>query len=150
MQATSEQKETNQWLSTAVTTIIIVIAIILFGAAISQLGLLKGVLGRETAVSSKLSAGVPDDAITLTAQSMRFGLTELQVTAGEETTLVLDNHDLYGHSFDNDDLDLHAEMAANGRSVITFIATEPGTYEIYCGVPGHREAGMVSTLVVTP
>ena len=142
MQATSERKETNQWLSTAVTTGIIVIAIILFGAAISQLGLLNGVMAGKTSV--------PDDAITLTAQSMRFGLTELQVTAGEETTLVLDNHDLYGHSFDNDDLDIHAEMAGNGRSVITFIATEPGTYEIYCGVPGHREAGMVSTLVVTP
>lgn len=142
MQATSEQKETNQWLSTAVTIAIIGLAIILFGAAISQLGILNGVVTGKTSV--------PDDAITLTAQSMRFGLTELQVTAGEETTLVLDNHDLYGHSFDNDDLDLHAEMAANGRSVITFIAPEPGTYEIYCGVPGHREAGMVSTLIVTP
>ena len=70
--------------------------------------------------------------------------------AGEETTLILENHDLYGHSFDSDELNLHAKMDANGSSVITFTATDPGTYEVYCGVPGHREAGMVSTLVVEP
>jgi uncharacterized cupredoxin-like copper-binding protein len=41
-------------------------------------------------------------------------------------------------------------MDANGRSAISFIPTKPGTYDIYCGVPGHLEAGMVSTLVVDP
>ena len=24
----------------------------------------------------------------------------------------------------------------------------PGTYEYYCNVPGHKEAGMVGTLIV--
>jgi plastocyanin len=26
----------------------------------------------------------------------------------------------------------------------------PGTYNIYCGLPGHKEAGMVATLRVNP
>ena len=26
----------------------------------------------------------------------------------------------------------------------------PGTYSIYCGLPGHKEAGMVATLRVNP
>ena len=142
MQATNEQENSNQWVATAVSIIIISIAIILFGAVINQLGLLNGLAGRETAVSN--------NAIHLNAKAMRFGMTELHVKAGEEVTLVLDNHDLYAHSFDIDGLDLHVEMNANGRSVIKFTATEPGTYNIYCGVPGHREAGMVSTLVVEP
>ncbi|KRT67293.1 MAG: hypothetical protein XU08_C0004G0001, partial [candidate division WWE3 bacterium CSP1-7] len=31
---------------------------------------------------------------------------------------------------------------------IEFDATTAGTYEIYCAVAGHRESGMVGTLVV--
>lgn len=142
MQPAKEQVTTNQWVSTAVSIVFVGIAIILFGVVISQLGLLNGLLNRETAV--------PSNTIHITAEAMRFGQAKLRVKAGEEVTLVLDNHDFYGHSFDVDELDLHLVMEANGRSTITFTPTEPGTYEIYCGVPGHHAAGMVSTLIVEP
>lgn len=33
-------------------------------------------------------------------------------------------------------------------ALVTFTPTEPGTYEFYCAVPGHREAGMVGTVIV--
>jgi len=47
------------------------------------------------------------------------------------------------------DAAMHAHTAAGETVTVTFTPTEPGTYEFYCTVPGHREAGMIGTLVVT-
>ena len=140
MQAAGKQTNSNQWLTTAVTTTIIVLAIILFGWVMSRMGLFNRVGSGKAAVAA--------DSLQLTTEAMRFGQEVLQVTIGQEVTLVLDNRDLYGHSFDVDALNVHVEMPANGRTPFTFTPTETGTYTIYCAVPGHREAGMVSTLVV--
>lgn len=129
-------------LGTAVTTTGIVIAIILFGLIINQMGLLNGLFSPEIAS--------PAGQLQVAAENMRFGQETLRVRADQPVQLALANHDLYGHSFDVDELDLHIAMPANGRTVVEFTAPEPGVYTIYCAVPGHREAGMISTLVVDP
>lgn len=98
----------------------------------------------ETAVS------LPPNTIQYTTKEMRFGQTELHIKAGQEITLQLQNYDLYAHSFDIDELNLHVQMPANNQVTTQFTAPEPGTYTIYCSVPGHREAGMIATLVVEP
>jgi uncharacterized cupredoxin-like copper-binding protein len=41
-------------------------------------------------------------------------------------------------------------MAAGKPALALFTPTTTGTYSFYCGVPGHREAGMVGTLIVEP
>lgn len=140
MQAARTQAKSNQWLATAVTMFFIGVAIVLFGAVISRMGLFNRLGTGATAVA--------EDTQQITAEAMRFGTPELRLKAGETATLALDNRDLYGHSFDVDVFDLHVEMPANGQVKTSFTPTEPGTYTIYCNVPGHREAGMVSTLIV--
>lgn len=46
-----------------------------------------------------------------------------------------------------DDLEVvHAE--ADSTATGSFTVDEPGTYTIYCAIPGHREAGMEGTLEV--
>jgi uncharacterized cupredoxin-like copper-binding protein len=45
-------------------------------------------------------------------------------------------------------LDLHVGAAANGSGTIEFTPSQPGTYEFFCTVAGHKEAGMVGSLVV--
>ena len=52
-----------------------------------------------------------------------------------------------GHAIADDDL--HVAHADAGDTVMaTFIVEEPGTYQVYCSVPGHREPGMEATLTV--
>lgn len=146
MQVTTpvQEKESN-WLSTGGMVLGILVCLLLFGAVVSRMGLLNGLVNRgETAVS------IPNNTLTYTTKAMRFGQTELRVQAGQEITLQLENYDMYAHSFDIDELGLHVEMPANGRVTTQFTAPEPGSYTIYCAVPGHREAGMIATLIVEP
>ncbi len=57
------------------------------------------------------------------------------------------DHDDEDHAMDGDDL--HAAHADAGETVTaTLMMNEPGTYQVYCSVPGHREAGMEATLTV--
>ena len=73
---------------------------------------------------------------------------------GEAITTVAEHDDLGDHEHDMEqmaaEVDVHVAAAINGgSSVLQFTPTEPGTYEYYCTVEGHKEAGMVGQLVVT-
>ncbi|MBK8904764.1 MAG: cupredoxin domain-containing protein [Anaerolineaceae bacterium] len=118
----------------------IVVGVLLVGVVIARMGLLNGLTRGETAVSPH--------TIAYTTQNMQFGQDTVRLKAGEPVTFQLDNKDMYAHSFDVDELDWHVPMPANDAVVVDFTAVAPGTYTIYCAVPGHREAGMVATLVV--
>ena len=79
-----------------------------------------------------------------------FDRTELRAKVGETVALRLENQDSTSHSFDIDELNVHALMPAGTPALALFTPNTPGTYTFYCGIPGHREAGMVGTLVVEP
>jgi uncharacterized cupredoxin-like copper-binding protein len=140
----TEEKESS-WLTKVGLAAGILVCLLLFGLVIGRMGLLNGVVNRgETAVSTQ------NNTLIYTTKAMRFGQTELRIKAGQEITLQLENYDMYAHSFDIDELELHVEMPANDRVTTQFTALEPGTYTIYCAVPGHRQAGMIATLLVEP
>jgi uncharacterized cupredoxin-like copper-binding protein len=46
------------------------------------------------------------------------------------------------------DSDLHFFASAGDKAVLNFTALEPGTYEIFCSIQGHKEAGMIGKLIV--
>jgi uncharacterized cupredoxin-like copper-binding protein len=107
---------------------------------------------------------------------LTFEPDEFTVPAGQEVTVELTSqaveHDLViedasevghvggeGHGDHGEDEhdedhaegehDLHVAHADPNETVTaTFQIDEPGTYEVYCSVPGHREAGMTATLEV--
>jgi plastocyanin len=145
MQVTQEKE--NSWLTTVGLGLGILICLLLFGLVIARMGLLNGLVrGGETAASASLSA----DVIRLTSQDMRFGQDEIRLKVGQTVTFTLDNKDLYAHSFDADEFDVHTAMPANNQVTASFTATRPGTFDFYCGVPGHQQAGMVGKIVVEP
>jgi uncharacterized cupredoxin-like copper-binding protein len=111
--------------------------------------------------------------ITLITRDLEFEPKTIEVTAGQPVRLTLHNEGVLEHDFsvmhisagDVDehshgaadhaahmdsmgDPDLHVFAGGGETSTLTFTALEAGTYEFYCAVVGHKEAGMTGTLIV--
>ncbi|MBC8161303.1 MAG: cupredoxin domain-containing protein [Roseiflexaceae bacterium] len=98
------------------------------------------------AVSPELLASLP----ALSTPGMYFDQTTLRAQVGATVALRLDNPHGVSHAFDIDALNVHIPVVAGEQSLILFKPEQPGTYSFYCGLPGHRQAGMVGTLIVEP
>lgn len=94
-----------------------------------------------------------------------FSPSTLEVPAGATVTLNLSNSGTLEHEmvimvlgkdattpFDDDDepnIFWEAELEAGQSSTIEFTApSEPGVYNVVCGIPAHLEQGMRATLTV--
>ena len=89
---------------------------------------------------------VPPASLVLRTENMAFATTELVADSGA-VTVVVDNQDLWWHTFTIDELEVNLNVPSSGKREITFTAS-PGTYSFYCAIPGHKELGMSGTLVV--
>jgi len=101
---------------------------------------------------------------------LRFEPDTITVKVGETIRLMVDNeegttlHDLsveeipvenvmsegaeHGHAEAANDFALHVAAEAGEHGALIFTATEPGEYEFFCSVAGHREGGMKGTIIV--
>ena len=82
-------------------------------------------------------------------EGLAFGVTEVTASPG---TIVLTsvNPQAVPHNIaiDEPTQEIGEIVQDGGTSEITVTIDEPGEYEFYCSVPGHREAGMVGKLIV--
>jgi uncharacterized cupredoxin-like copper-binding protein len=129
-----------------------------------------------TAVTILLTAcaatSQPATEITVEATDFAYNPVSITVPAGQPVTLTLTNTGKVEHDFvidkinvtdveasdtgpaahhqmgDMPEYDLHFFAKAGDTSVLNFTALEPGTYEIFCSIEGHKEAGMIGELVV--
>jgi uncharacterized cupredoxin-like copper-binding protein len=118
-----------------------------------------------------LFAAEADETLVIDMQDIVFAPMEVTIVAGELVEIELINSGVLVHDFtieeihtvhayhdpdqqaaghDDHDAEYAMHHALEGGDSITMrmIAEEPGTYEFYCTVPGHREAGMIGTLIV--
>ena len=111
--------------------------------------------------------------IVVKAEALKFTPTTIEAIAGQPVKLTFQNADSLDHDFsimefpmamasatqapiaghdmgNMGGLEPELHMAAlMGQTVaLEFTPTKPGTYEFFCTVPGHKEAGMKGTLVV--
>jgi uncharacterized cupredoxin-like copper-binding protein len=94
-----------------------------------------------------------------------FNPNDFTVPAGQEITLELSNNGAVVHDFiimkngttvgddfgDEDEANIYwkAELDPGSSGSYTFTApSEPGEYQVVCGIAGHYLAGMVATLFV--
>lgn len=114
----------------------------------------------------------PVAKITVNMKEFAFTPNVINVSAGQPVELTLVNEGAIEHDFvievipvedveasgegmgdhhmsgDHSEFDLHSSTAANATSTLTFTPTQPGTYQIICSVPGHKDAGMIGELIV--
>lgn len=111
-------------------------------------------------------------SFAVTAKEFGFTPAQLTVTAGQPVELTFQNTGAVEHDWSVREIDLagspsatgetgdahmtgmhdarklHVAAGPAGQSKLTFTPSKAGTYEVFCTVAGHKEAGMVGTLTV--
>ena len=114
----------------------------------------------------------PGTEITVEAIDFAYSPFSIKIPAGQSVTLTLKNSGKVEHDFVIDKInvidisvgesghaehhqvghgpeyDLHFFAKAGETATLEFTALDPGTYEIFCSVEGHKEAGMIGELIV--
>lgn len=112
---------------------------------------------------------LPEGALRVEMGALYFQPNKLEVPKGQPVTLAVVNIDNNIHDWTIDRIpvkdkkeqsaghhaghggdapDLHVSANPRKTGILTFTPLESGTYEYYCTIPGHKEAGMRGTLVV--
>jgi uncharacterized cupredoxin-like copper-binding protein/mono/diheme cytochrome c family protein len=89
------------------------------------------------------------DQFTVESHDIAFVPTEIEVPSDTKVTILLPNLGAAPHNFSIDELDISVDIAPGETKEVKITAPE-GEYEYYCNIPGHKEAGMVGTLISRP
>jgi uncharacterized cupredoxin-like copper-binding protein len=96
--------------------------------------------------AASAEAGGAEQEVTITGHDIYFDPAEVHIKAGK-VKFILPNEGAAQHDFSIDELGIQVDMPA-GTTQEVEADIPSGTYEFYCNVPGHEDAGMVGTLVV--
>ena len=118
---------------------------------------------------------IPKAELTLEATDIAFDKDRFEVIVGQSVKVTLQNEGVLEHDFsimeiphtgevmaeemDEEESDhdmsnmeiepeVHVAAETGGSHSVEFTPSEAGEYEFFCTVEGHKEAGMVGTLVV--
>ena len=87
-------------------------------------------------------------AFSIGATDLAFDLKAVKVPADGEVTVTLTNKGVVEHDFVVDALGVKI-YARPGETVSGTLTAKAGTYEFYCSIAGHKQAGMVGTLTAS-
>jgi plastocyanin len=129
---------------------------------------LLALLGPACGGGSSSGSGSAAQAQPSAAPTIPPGATEVDVTEQDPSSMKLSvasvAHGQIGFKVSNagpGQHDFHVQvkgqtadlgstpLISGGGSQVLVLTLQPGTYSVYCGVPGHRAAGMEATLTVT-
>lgn len=92
------------------------------------------------------SAAAPT-TVKLTLKEFSYTPKTVTVPAGP-TRFVITNGGTIEHDFIIDALKIKSGLIKPGQTVTIAVTLKRGTYQAYCDVPGHKEAGMTLTIMV--
>lgn len=98
--------------------------------------------------SSPVASAAGANAFAVNTVDINFDPKELTIPADTDVKVTVTNKGVLQHDFTIDELKVATKLLNGGDSETVTINAKAGTYEYYCTVPGHREAGMVGNLIV--
>lgn len=107
---------------------------------------LIAIAGIVTASCGAGAAQTPSVRVTLS--DFKFTPNPIEIPANTKFALQLTNSGAVEHDITAKDLGLHLLVGTAKRVEQEVGPLKPGEYEIYCGVAGHKEVGMVGKIVV--
>ncbi len=120
-----------------------VVGLIVLVLALSVVG---GACRRGTGTTPTGSGSV---RITMKATEYAFAPNVIRVAPGTQVTIQLTNVGQIEHDFTFEEADLEVAVELGETVEFTFTApSQPGTYEFFCGVSGHKDLGMVGNVMV--
>jgi uncharacterized cupredoxin-like copper-binding protein len=105
------------------------------------------VVPAETGATPAEAAAAPAP-VEVVSHDIFFEPDAITIPANMDVTVTLPNEGVTLHNFSVDALGIDVDQAP-GETQEIVINAPAGEYEFYCNVPGHKEAGMVGTLIVT-
>jgi plastocyanin len=109
--------------------------------------------GSEELATEDTGGGGGGDAVTIMLAAdpngeLAFDQTELTAAAGEVTIEFMNDSGIpHNVEVEGNGVEEVSDTITEGSTSLT-LTLEPGEYEFYCAVPGHREGGMEGTLTV--
>ncbi len=124
------------------------------------------------ALTAGCNSAAPVQEITVTAKDYRYIPDKITVKAGQKVRITFINSDAVEHDVSaaaavqvgqqqggshhaghadasvGSVAPLHLHTDSNTTATIEFTPQNKGTYELFCSVTGHKEQGMVGTIVV--
>lgn len=89
---------------------------------------------------------VGESVIKMDSDSFSFAPAVIQAQVGEPVRIDVASEG--EHTFTIDELGVNVFTPNDKTTRVEFTPEKAGTFEFYCAVPGHREAGQVGTIVV--
>lgn len=103
----------------------------------------------QTTTSTPSAAGATTLHLGTDPNALAFIPTTLTAPAGKITIVLTDDSSIQHSIAIKAPGDVPGQIVNPGQTSTTTATLTPGTYQYYCTVPGHAQAGMVGTLTVT-
>jgi plastocyanin len=128
----------------AVSAAMLAVALLIAGCGSSSKDSSGSNSGGGASATTAASGGGGSDKITLTAKGIAFDQTQLNMPAGKQVTVTLNNQDSVEHSFTFKDAKAEKDAEGGETAEVSFTAPAAGSYEFHCKYHPSKMKGTVT------
>jgi uncharacterized cupredoxin-like copper-binding protein len=98
--------------------------------------------------ASPVASPAASTVLELKTGDMKFAPKQFTMPANTDVTLRITNKGMLPHDVTITGTTYATPKIASGDTVELVLNLPPGSYQFFCTVPGHKQAGMIGTIVV--